>query len=111
MESVLGAPFLIAGRCPPLVERMYVSVCVCVCTREPWLTSSLCPATPPPGCSQAGCGCSHTDHRRLPERSRVQQEPCGPAAAGTELQGEALATGEPGLLQDTLIALEHVVPG
>ena len=92
---------------------MSVCMCVCVCTQESWLTSSLCPAptpTPTPGCSQAGCGCSHTDHRRLPERSRVQQEPCGPAAAGAELQGEALATGEPGLLKDTLIALEHVVP-
>ena len=89
-----------------------MSVYICVCTQEPWLTSSLYPAPlPRPGCSQAGCCCSHTDHRCLPERSRVQQEPCGPAAAGAELQGEALATGAPGLLKDTLIALEHVVPG
>ena len=95
---------------------MYISVCVCVCVcvfahenpGSPPLSVPLPP--PPPGCSQAGCGCSHTDHRRLPERSRVQQEPRGPAAAGAELQGEALATGEPGLLKDTLIALEHVVP-
>lgn len=89
-------------------EGAYVDVRVCVLARSnPACLLSLCS----PGCGKAGGGRGHADHRCLPERGRVQQEPCGPAAAGAELQGEVWAAGGPGLPQrKPLIALERRVP-
>lgn len=90
------------ARASPSVGRgTYLCVFVSGDTQSPaHLLSLSCP-----GGSQAGRSRRHTDHRRLSERGRVQQEPRRPAAAGPELQGELPAAREPGLLWMTLTAL------